>query len=292
MSMLLFMGVIMLTILAAFVLFYRRIYRPLEILLVDAFERIKQSCFSYRIPLPEKKSVFTNLYQNFNYMAERIDTLVSRELRQEILVNQANFKHLQAQINPHFMYNSYYLLYRMIKKGDREGSILICENLGNFFKYIARDSGEKKSLADEISHARSYAVIQGFRYQNIIHMDFPELPEKYGYIEVPRLILQPLFENIFKYVVSELDMEEEIEIRVGYGEADGRLLICVENSGRLDDELLESVRKKLGRLEENEDITALTNISFRLNVFFNQQDSVTACRSQLGGLKVCLHLKM
>ena len=152
MSMLLFMGVIMLTILAAFVLFYRRIYRPLEILLVDAFERIKQSCFSYRIPLPEKKSVFTNLYQNFNYMAERIDTLVSRELRQEILVNQANFKHLQAQINPHFMYNSYYLLYRMIKKGDREGSILICENLGNFFKYIARDSGEKKSLADEIFH--------------------------------------------------------------------------------------------------------------------------------------------
>ena len=292
MSMLLFMGVIMLTILAAFVLFYRRIYRPLEILLVDAFERIKQSCFSYRIPLPEKKSVFTNLYQNFNYMAERIDTLVSRELRQEILVNQANFKHLQAQINPHFMYNSYYLLYRMIKKGDREGSILICENLGNFFKYIARDSGEKKSLADEISHARSYAVIQGFRYQNIIHMDFPELPEKYGYIEVPRLILQPLFENIFKYVVSELDMEEEIEIRVGYGEADGRLLICVENSGRLDDEQLEAVRKKLGRLEENEDITALTNISFRLNVFFNQQDSVTACRSQLGGLKVCLHLKM
>lgn len=292
MSMLLFMGVIMLTILAAFVLFYRRIYRPLEILLVDAFERIKQSCFSYRIPLPEKKSVFTNLYQNFNYMAERIDTLVSRELRQEILVNQANFKHLQAQINPHFMYNSYYLLYRMIKKGDREGSILICENLGNFFKYIARDSGEKKSLADEISHARSYAVIQGFRYQNIIHMDFPELPEKYGYIEVPRLILQPLFENIFKYVVSELDMEEEIEIRVGYGEADGRLLICVENSGRLDDEQLESVRKKLGRLEENEDITALTNISFRLNVFFNQQDSVTAFRSQLGGLKVCLHLKM
>ncbi len=123
-------------------------------------------------------------------------------------------------------------------------------------------------------------------------MDFPELPEKYGYIEVPRLILQPLFENIFKYVVSELDMEEEIEIRVGYGEADGRLLICVENSGRLDDEQLEAVRKKLGRLEENEDITALTNISFRLNVFFNQQDSVTACRSQLGGLKVCLHLKM
>ena len=67
-------------------------------------------------------------------------------------IKSLELKALQAQINPHFMYNSYYLLYRMIKKGDREGSILICENLGNFFKYIARDSGEKKSLADEIFH--------------------------------------------------------------------------------------------------------------------------------------------
>ncbi len=292
MSILTFVGVVLLTLLAAFILFYRRIYRPLEILLVDAFAQIKESHFAYRIPLPEKESVFTNLYQNFNYMAERIDTLVSRELQQKILVNQANFKHLQAQINPHFMYNSYFLLYRMIKKGDKEGSLLICENLGKFFKYITRDSGECKSLEEEISHARSYGVIQGFRYQNILHMDFPELPEKYSYIEVPRLIIQPLIENVIKYVVNELDEEEEVVLRVKYEETKEHLLIRVENSGNIEDIQLEKIREKFEELEENEDITALTNISFRLNVFFDQQNSVTVCRSELGGLMVCLYLKM
>lgn len=291
-NVLFFIGIIVLTIVMVSLLFYRKVYQPLEILLVDAFDQIKQSNFSYRLPLPEKASVFTNLYQNFNYMAERIDTLVSRELKQKIFVNQANFKHLQAQINPHFMYNSYFLLYRMIKKGDKEGSLLVCENLGRFFKYINRDQGENKSLADEVSHARSYAVIQGFRYQNIIHIDFPELPEKYGYIEVPRLIIQPLIENVFKYVVSELDEEEEVELRVRYEETNGQLLICVENSGNIEEVRLEQIRRRLRSQEENEDVTALMNISIRLNVFFNQQESVTVCRSQLGGLMVCLHMKM
>ena len=236
--------------------------------------------------------MFTNLYQNFNYMAERIDTLVSRELKQEILVNQANFKHLQAQINPHFMYNSYFLLYRMIKSGDKEGSLLVCENLGRFFKYINRDSGENKSLEDEISHARSYAIIQGYRYKGIIHVDFPELPVRYHYIEVPRLIIQPLIENVFKYVVSEMEEEEEICLRVSYEEKGEELLIHVENSGKLDAEQLEIIRKKLKDTEENSDITALMNINARLQVFFKKEKPLDVNRSLLGGLRVTLHVNL
>jgi two-component system sensor histidine kinase YesM len=225
-------------------------------------------------------------------MAERIDSLVSRELKQKILVNQANFKHLQAQINPHFMYNSYFLLYRMMKNGDKEGSLLVCENLGKFFKYINRDSGENKSLAEEIAHARSYAIIQGYRYQHIIQIDFPELPEKYGYIEVPRLIIQPLIENVFKYVVSDLDDEEEIKLRVHYEETEEHLIVCVENSGEITEEQLGLIKNKLTNQEEQEDITALMNISSRLNVLFRQEDSVMVSKSKMGGLKIELRLKL
>lgn len=291
-NILLFGGIIVLTILVAFLLFYKRVFQPLEILLVDAFEQIKESNLSYRIPVTKNNVVFTRLYQNFNYMAERIDTLVSRELKQEILVNQANYKHLQAQINPHFMYNSYFLLYRMIKRGDKEGSLLVCENLGKFFKYINRDSGENKSLSDEISHARSYAIIQGYRYQGIIHVDFPELPQRYNYIVVPRLIIQPLIENVFKYVVSELEEEEEVKLKVSYEEADEELLIHVENSGRMEEKQLEEIRKKLYGTKKEEDITALMNINTRLNVFFGQERSLETDKSVLGGLKVSLHVRL
>ena len=291
-NILVFAGVIVLAILVVFVLFYERVYRPLEVFLVDAFDQIKSSNLSYRIPLPAKESAFSNLYSNFNYMAERIDTLVSRELKQKILVNQADFKHLQAQINPHFMYNSYFLLYRMIKGGDKQGSLLVCENLGKFFKYITRDAQESKSLSQEIEHARSYAVIQQFRHRNTVRMDFPELPEKFGYIETPRLIIQPLIENVFKYVVDELEDEEEVKIKVSYEETGGHLLVCIENSGFIEEEKLEAIRERIAGQDEGEEITALVNISSRLNLFFNQQRSMELYRSGLGGLKVCLYLKL
>lgn len=169
---------------------------------------------------------------------------------------------------------------------------MVCENLGKFFKYINRDSEENKSLAEEVAHARSYAVIQGFRYQNIISIDFPELPEKYGYIEVPRLIVQPLIENVFKYAVSEMDEEDRIELRVSYEEKEDALLLCVENSGSVEEEKILEIGRKLESPEKGEEITALINISYRLNMFFRQKESVRVCRSELGGLKVCLYLKL
>lgn len=291
-SIFLFIAVILLSIIFAFLLFFRKIFRPLEVLLVDAFGQIKRSNFSYRIPLPGKGEVFRNLYENFNYMAERIDVLISRELKQQILINQANFKHLQAQINPHFMYNSYFLLYRLIKKRDIEGSLVVCENLGNFFQYITRDSGDSKSLEEEIRHARSYAVIQAYRFQNKIQIDFPELPEKYGYVEVPRLIVQPLIENVFKYVVGDLDEEEEVQLRVSYEENEEDLLVIVENSGSISDEMLKQIQTRIEQPEEGAEVTALVNINSRLNLFFKQKSSLAVRKSSLGGLKIILYLKL
>lgn len=291
-SIFLFIAVILLSIIFAFLLFFRKIFRPLEVLLVDAFGQIKRSNFSYRIPLPGKGEVFRNLYENFNYMAERIDVLISRELKQQILINQANFKHLQAQINPHFMYNSYFLLYRLIKKRDIEGSLVVCENLGNFFQYITRDSGDSKSLKEEIRHARSYAVIQAYRFQNKIQIDFPELPEKYGYVEVPRLIVQPLIENVFKYVVGDLDEEEEVQLRVSYEENEEDLLVIVENSGSISDEMLKQIQTRIEQPEEGAEVTALVNINSRLNLFFKQKSSLAIRKSSLGGLKIILYLEL
>ena len=179
-----------------------------------------------------------------------------------------------------------------IKKRDIEGSLAVCENLGNFFQYITRDSGESKSLEEEIRHARSYAVIQGYRFQNKIQIDFPELPEKYGYVEVPRLIVQPLIENVFKYVVGDLDEEEEVQLRVSYEENEENLLVIVENSGSISDEMLKQIQNRIEQPEEGAEVTALVNINSRLNLFFKQKSSLTVSKSGLGGLKIILYLKL
>lgn len=291
-SILVFIGISILNIVLVMLLGFHYILRPLEVLLVKAFGEIEKSNLSYRIPITNKDSVFTDLYKKFNYMAERIDSLVSKELKQQILVNKANFKHLQAQINPHFMYNSYFLLYRMIKSGDRESSLFLCENMGHFFKYINRDSGDDKRLSDEISHAKAYAVIQGYRYRGLISIDFQELPEKYNYIMIPRLVIQPLLENVFKYVIDEMDADEKIVLRVGYREEGEHLVIFVENSGNIEEKELHCIRQKLQEPEKEENITALVNINLRLNTYFKENQSVCVSKSDLGGLKVEIRVRL
>ena len=98
--------------------------------------------------------------------------------------------------------------------------------------------------------------------------------------------------NVFKYVVSELEEEEEVKLKVSYEEADEELLIHVENSGRMEEKQLEEIRKKLYGAKKEEDITALMNINTRLNVFFGQERSLETDKSVLGGLKVSLHVRL
>ena len=101
-----------------------------------------------------------------------------------------------------------------------------------------------------------------------------------------------MIENVFKYVVSELEEEEEVKLKVSYEEADEELLIHVENSGRMEEKQLEEIRKKLYGAKKEEDITALMNINTRLNVFFGQERSLETDKSVLGGLKVSLHVRL
>lgn len=288
-NLMLFAFLILISVVFCTNLFFKKIFRPLEVLLVDAFGQVRESNFAYRIPISENE-VFSNLYDSFNHMAMQIDNFISKELKQEILINQANLKHLQAQINPHFMYNSYFILYRLIKMDDKESSLHVCENLGKFFKYITKDSKTEKRLFDEIAHAQSYTVIQGYRYKGQMKIVFEDLPEQYHDIIVPRLIVQPIIENVFKYVVDELYDEEEILLKVHYQEKEDWLIICIENSGSISNEELECIKDKIYGIDEKNDITALININQRLDIYFNQSCSIEVFRSDLGGLEV--HLKV
>ena len=290
-NLILFGILIMISIIFCTNLFYNKVFKPLEVLLVEAFGQVKKSNFSYRIPVSENQ-VFSNLYGSFNHMAERIDILVSQELKQEILINQANLKHLQAQINPHFMYNSYFTLYRLIKAEDKESSLYVCENLGGFFKYITKDTKMEMRLVDEVLHAQSYTAIQSYRYKGRMNIVFDELPLKYHEIIVPRLIIQPIIENVFKYVVDEIYDEDEILLKINYFEEDQGLVICIENSGNISQKELDNIRGKIYTTEIKDDITALININQRLDIYFNQEHSIKVLKSKLGGLEVHIHVRL
>lgn len=271
------------------VIWYVKTYRPLHLLLIDAFSHTESGDLHYRITTTPD-SPFASIYASYNHMMEKMEAYVENDLKRQVLVNRANLKQLQAQISPHFIYNSYYVLYRLIKKGDRDISIQLAENLGQFFQYITRNAEDEKRLCDEVEHARSYASIQKIRFRDMLDVEIDPAPEEIANVYVPRLILQPVLENAFKYayetVCESMRLYLHFEVQSPY-----QFQILVENSGNVSDDTVKMIREKLANTDPRMETTALVNIHRRLRIYFQQSSSLEVERSSLGGLLIRMKIQ-
>lgn len=85
-------------------------------------------------------------------------------------------KQLQSQINPHFLYNSYFVLSDMVVNEDYENLADFTRHMGTYFQYITRNSSMTSLLEEEVQHARIYASFQVHRFRNRISMDLKSSP--------------------------------------------------------------------------------------------------------------------
>ena len=112
----------------------------------------------------EGQDEFGQLYDGFNRMKERIGKLIDEVYVQTSLAQRAQLKQLQAQINPHFLYNSFFILSRRIKRGDYDNAVEIAEHLGDYFRFLTRNESDYIPLRREVEHAQSYAAVQAARF--------------------------------------------------------------------------------------------------------------------------------
>ncbi|MBO5522727.1 MAG: sensor histidine kinase [Roseburia sp.] len=161
------------------------------------------------------------LAQDFKVMLEKIDSLIHENYEKQLLIKDTKYKMLQAQINPHFLYNTLNTVNWMIK-GNQDASKMIVE-LGNLMRAsFAKE--QYATVAEEVSMAKSYITIQQFRYKNRAVFELQEQGNLQKYM-IPRMVLQPLIENAILYgvdqsltgcriCVSAIEKEDDICIRV------------------------------------------------------------------------------
>jgi len=245
---------------------YREVHKPLK-LLTEAFDRLAQGDMGVRIQY-NKANEFSYLSDRFNRMVQQLKDTMRALYEQRILMQQAQIKQMQAQINPHFLYNCLFILNNMVAMEDCEAAALMSQSLGEYFQYIARDARDTVSLCEELKHVRSYIEVQRIRFDRRLHIEFPEIPAETGNVMVPRLCVQPIVENAFVHAL-ERSKRGELIVRICREEAAFR--VEVENTGcSAQEEWLEELRAALDDDSPDRELTGLINVHRRLRLTYGE----------------------
>lgn len=269
------------------VMTYRMVHRPL-LQLVKSFRRMEDG--SLDIQIEHKHSdEFGYLYQRFNQMIAKLQILIDQDFKQKLMMQKAELKQLQSQINPHFLYNSFFILNSLSKTGDVERIEQFTGMLGEYFRFITRNGEDYVKLSEEIRHSRMYTEIQKLRFSRRIQVQFDELPEELRDIRVPRLITQPLIENAYEHSLEKLP--EEGMLRVSFESSSGEARIVIEDNGNeLDDAGIKMLQEKLLHPLKFQEMTGMMNIHRRISLIHGDGGGLEISRSGLGGLKVMIRI--
>lgn len=199
---------------------------------------------------------FAAFYYLFIYYSRYQEKLLY-ESKLKASVTEAELKSLKFQINPHFIFNSLNSI-TSLTMFDPEKAHEMTIKLSNFLRYtLAKNDRQKTKLSEEIHNVRLYLDIEKIRFGDKFDL-VESVDEKTLGIEVPSMILQPLFENAIKYGVFESIEKVNIHLKVTTNKE--YLRISVENSYET------KTRKKKG------EGIGLTNIKNRLELFYNQDN--------------------
>lgn len=290
---LLMMGVVLLVI---SILFFEILYqantavnKPLK-KVVQAFGQVQEGNLEIRI-FHKPQDEFQYIYSSFNRMVERIQELIENVKEQGRLLQNAELMQLQSQINPHFLYNSFYLIRIMAKNESYDQIIQFVTSLAKYYRFLNKEVEQNILLSREVEHMENYIDIQQMRFGDKITVHKGQLPESAAGFLVPKLILQPVIENAYNYGMS--DILKDGRIAISYSHKEPYLCIVIEDNGNGgSSENIERMREYIQDYQGRAAGHALSNIERRLKLAYGETSGILLEQSELGGLKVILRIDM
>ena len=226
-------------------------------------------------------------------MVDRMRQLTEDMVREHEQKQKSELNALQAQINPHFLYNTLDIIVWMIENGQREDAVRVVTALARFFRISLSKGRNIIPVKDELEHVRNYLLIQEMRYKNKFRyrIDCPAEAENLSTI---KLVVQPIVENAIYHSMDFMDGDGLIEIRAGV--SDGALSITVADNGLgMTQDVVESLLTT-GPESNRRDSTkkgsgiGLKNVQERIRLYFGPQYGVSIQSEPDEGTTVTLHL--
>lgn len=295
----------MLVALAWIVMMTRTITRPL-IKLAEAANTIAKGGLEVDFPIIDTGDEISTVAKACNKMMnsirdyirqtkenyERESRLIENELIMKNDLKEAQLKYLQAQINPHFLFNSLNAAAQLAMMEGAENTCLFVQNMADFFRYNVRKMEKDTTLKEELELVDNYIYILNVRFAGEIHYT-KQIDERVTGTMMPSMILQPLIENAVNHGIRELQGEGKIHLSV-YSD-DGMVCVKVEDNGvGIEPEVIEKIMRGESAHSHSQRDSAgigMDNVINRLKRYYNMEHVIEIRRREERGTEVLIYLK-
>ena len=264
----------------------RTMIRPLR-LLSGAARRVAEGDFDVEMPERTTRDEIGIVTETFGQMLGSIRAYIQqvresmekeaqmkeRELSMEAHLKEAQLKYLQAQINPHFLFNSLNAGAQLAMMEDAEQTGIFMERMADFFRYNVKKMDGDATLQEEIQAVDNYIYILNVRYAGDITYE-KKIEADIENVRVPSMVLQPIVENAVQHGIH--DMMESGKICLTVVREEDHLRISVEDNGAgmTKQEIARVMRGEAGQGAEDGNSTgiAMDNVMSRLRLYYNREN--------------------
>lgn len=227
----------------------------------------------------------TKLNQSYQQMVERLEQSLEETVTARSHEIRARMLALQAQMNPHFLYNTITIISIKAEQQNDTQVVEMCRCLTGMLRYVAQETPVAIPLSVELSYLEQYLFLMNCRYPNQFHVEL-DIPEELRKLELPKLLLQPLIENCFKH---GFNTRPPWEIKVEGWQRDNRWQLCVTDNGiGFAPELLTTLNQSWRTHSGTSDGLGLVNIRSRLQLQYKENAVFLVENLPNGGSRVTI----
>ncbi|MCI9553568.1 MAG: histidine kinase [Acutalibacter sp.] len=250
-------------------LVYRKIYSPIQ-LLTDSMRKVANGDLTVCVQV-KGTNEFNFLAEQFNLMTRRLNKLVDETYLLEIRLRNAQIHFLRSHINPHFLSNSLFYIYNMIKSQELDSAADMTVYLGRYYRLGAQLDSLRLPLSQEIENIELYLKIHQVRLSGRFSFSC-QIQKGLEDFEIPTLSLQTIVENAVQHAFRKLNSPARVDVLAS--REDGEVVLEVRDNGSgIPHEELASILERLKRPENMDELHGIQNVYFRVMTMYGEETS-------------------
>lgn len=193
---------------------------------------------------------FAQLYGGYNQMIEQIDQMLKRIIQEQQTIRRAELNTLQAQIKPHFLYNTLDSITSLAMSGMNDKVCELLEALGSYYRLSVSKGRELITLHEEVEIVRNYLTIQQVRYPGVFEVQY-DIESGCERVMIPKLVLQPLVENSLYHGIRPKGSPGMIHIQARRSKEGVLLTITDDGVGMSEEDVQQVKRTEMNRFNRS-----------------------------------------